>query len=85
VAFDFVAGRQQHLNEVEPFSPHGLAFFTIHTVLDVRSVVEVPRGLRLRGVDRESRKKWIDAGWVSVAKEPEKRATTKAAPPKRTR
>jgi hypothetical protein len=28
--------------------------------------------------------KWIDAGWVSIAKEPEKRAT-KAAPPKRTR
>ena len=28
--------------------------------------------------------KWIDAGWVSEARQPEKRAT-KAAPPKRTR
>jgi hypothetical protein len=35
-------------------------------------------------VPREVADKWIDASWVSVAKEPEKRAT-KAAPPKRTR
>jgi hypothetical protein len=35
-------------------------------------------------VPEEIAHKWIEAGWVSEAKEPEKRAT-KAAPPKRTR
>jgi hypothetical protein len=35
-------------------------------------------------VPEEIAHKWIEAGWVSEAKEPEKRAT-KAAPQKRTR
>jgi hypothetical protein len=45
-----------------------LAFFIIHTVLYVWSVVEVPCGLGLRGVDRETRKNGSTAVWVSVAK-----------------
>jgi hypothetical protein len=35
-------------------------------------------------VPAEVADKWIEAGWVSQATQPEKRAT-KAAPPKRTR